>query len=312
MRRAGFTLVAVLVVSAAVFAQVPQPPGGVQPPMGQVPLNLPPLPGTAPAGGAVIPTPGAVAPQPAVPQVDPALLQHLQNWEQVMKGAANFYAECGLTRENKLRKTKADFKGSIMCLKPGKARMRIEAIPAPGAKPDPNDFISYICTPQAVYEYDGSAARLTEVRFPNGASNRNLLLDFMSGSITAKAALDRFSMKILKQDQFYVYIEIKPLTAQDRADFESMILVLFLNTPGQPAYLPRQVVIRKPNGQEEENWDFPRPAINAKGILVEYFEPEKPFPGWKHEIQNAPADNQPRPVATPVSGSGLPPRPPMK
>ncbi len=280
--------------------------------MGQVPLNLPPLPGTAPAGGAVVPTPGAVALQPAVPQVDPALLQHLQNWEQVMKGAANFYAECGLTRENKLRKTKVESKGSIACLKPGMARMRIEAIPAPGEKLDPKDYVAYICTAQTVYEYVGIESRLTEVRFANGASNRNLLLDFMSGAITAKAALDRFSMKILKQDQFYVYIEIKPLSAQDRTDFESMILVLFLNTPGQPAYLPRTVVIRKPNSQEEETWDFPRPTVNTPSVTLDWFKPVPPLPGWKHEIQNAPADNQPRPVATPVSGSGLPPRPPMK
>ena len=229
-----------------------------------------------------------------------------------MKGAANFYAECGLTRENKLRKTKVESKGSIACLKPGMARMRIEAIPAPGEKLDPKDYVAYICTAQTVYEYVGIESRLTEVRFANGASNRNLLLDFMSGAITAKAALDRFSMKILKQDQFYVYIEIKPLSAQDRTDFESMILVLFLNTPGQPAYLPRTVVIRKPNSQEEETWDFPRPTVNTPSVTLDWFKPVPPLPGWKHEIQNAPADNQPRPVATPVSGSGLPPRPPMK
>ena len=237
-----------------------------------------------------------------------------------MKGANNFYAECGLVRENKLRKTRTDHKGSIMCLKPGMARMRIEAIPAPGAKPDPNDYLAYICTPTAVYEYDGNATRLTEVRFQASNTTRNLLLDFMSGVITAKSALERFNMKIIKQDQFYVYIEVKPRTAQDMADFETMILVLFLKNGDQPAYLPRQVVIRKSNGQEEETWDFPKPGVNVVGVKPEYFTPVPPAKGWNHVVQNAPPANggavqpaagagQPAaPVPGTNPGNGLPPR----
>jgi TIGR03009 family protein len=233
-------------------------------------------------------------------------MAHLQGWEKATKGAANFYTECSLKRTNLALKKETEYTGSIMCLKPNLARMRIDRKPAPGAKPDPNDYTAYICTGQAVYEYDGTAKQVTEIPLRNGGVGDNLLLEFMSGNLTAAQAVQRFAIKTLKpEDQHYIYLDIRPLTPKDKGEFESMILVLFRPTVTGMEYLPRTVVIRKPNGQEEEVWDFPRPAVNVKGIDKAVFQFVPPPKDWKFQKAGqqpagpAPAPGQPR-VARPT------------
>jgi TIGR03009 family protein len=218
-----------------------------------------------------------------------------------MKGATNFYTECSLKRTNLLLKKETEYTGSIMCMKPNLARMRIERKPAAGQKPNPNDYTAYICTGQAVYEYDGNAQQVNEVKLPNGGVGDNLLLEFMSGNLTAAQAVQRFAVKALKpEDQHYIYLDIRPITPKDKGEFESMILVLFQPTVPGMGYLPRTVVIRKPNGQEEEVWEFPRPAVNLpKGIEPAHFQFVKQPDGWKFQ----PDTRQP---AGPAPGPGAP------
>lgn len=249
------------------------------------------------------PTPPAVAPAPApVPApaqaapIDPVLWQHLVNWETVMKGATNFYCVGTKTQETLVgaRKGKRSYKTDIMCQMPSKARMNVTALPAPGENGDPNDYAAYIATKSLVLEYDGNDKRLIETRLPPGSYKGMLLLDFLSGAITAKAAAERFDIKFLGEDPNHLHLELKPRTPEDLADFEKMTLVLFRNLPGQPAYLPRQVVISRNKGQEQELWDFPKPAINVNGIKESYFDPvavDKKT--WKHIVQYAAAPGEP-------------------
>jgi len=265
--------------AGGVTAVVAQAPPAGQPPAGQVP-----------PGG---PTPPAVAPAP--PVVNPALWQHLVNWETVMKAATSFYSKGKVTREVKVgvRKGVKESTTDIMCLMPSKARMNLTAIPGPGEKPNPDDYEAYIATSNLILDYDGNNKRLTETRLPPGSTKGMLLLDFMSGAITAKAAVERFGISVLKEDANYLYLELLPKTAEDLGDFESMVLVLFRDLPGQPAYLPRQVVVRRNKNQEEETWDFPKPAVNVPGIKDAYFDPvavDKKT--WNHVVQNAPAAGQ--------------------
>ena len=225
-----------------------------------------------PAGPAPPATAPAAAPREAL---SPALWQHLVNWETVMKGASNFYCEGKKISETKVgvRKGKREMRTEIRCQMPSKARMVLSAIPGPGEKADPNDFDLYIATSNLILEYDGNNKRLTETKLPPGGNKGMLLLDFISGAITARAAAERFDIRLLKEDANYLYLELKPRTAQDLGDFESMVLVLFRNVEGQPAYLPRQVVVMRNKNQEEETWDFPRPAINVQGFGAADFSP---------------------------------------
>lgn len=281
MPRFGLALTAALVAATAAFAQAPPPAAGQPAPV--------------------------APPPPQAAAIDPVLVAHLKGWEGVMQAATNFYAECSVTRKNTVLKKEATYTGSIICLKPNLARMRLDKRAA-GAKPDPNDYTAYICTGKEVYEYDGLAKQVTEYPLRNGGVGDNLLLEFMAGALTAKAVAERFELRHLQpNDPTYIYLEIKPRLPRDKAEFESMILVLF--RPGIPkwqqaAYLPRTVVIRKQNGQEEETWDFPQPVVNAQGVKSADFVFVPPPKDWKVQKAAGPGApgvpaGQPR-VARPI------------
>ncbi|HET6573929.1 MAG TPA: TIGR03009 domain-containing protein [Fimbriiglobus sp.] len=281
MTRAGLTVAAVLVAVPALAQAPPAAPGGA-------PIA------TSQPGGAHLPAPGAAAP---APQPAPELLAHLTGWEKVMQAASSFYCN-GVTKVHKNRITRKETieVGEIMCLKPNMARMRMEAKPAPGQKADPNAYMAYICTGQEVYEYDGNAKVITVYKLANGGVGDNLILEFISGSLKAADVVKRFDLKLLKQDDNYVYLEIKPRLPRDQAEFESMILVLFKpNLPQFPhlAYLPRTVEMRKRD--QVETWDFPQPTVVAKGITREHFKfvPVPKELGWKTQHAQQPSAGAP-------------------
>jgi TIGR03009 family protein len=127
------------------------------------------------------------------------------------------------------------------------------------------------------------------------------LLEFMSGTLKANDVVTRFDMQLLKEDPNYVYIQVGAKQPSDKAEFETMILVLHQpNIPNRAnlAYLPRTVVIRKNKGQEEEVWDFPSPLINVK-IETNAFQYVEPPKDWKVQKVQAPPTPQP-------GGAGLP------
>jgi TIGR03009 family protein len=294
MTRAGLTLAAVLAAAPALAQAPPPPPGGPAAPAqpGQPGGAHLPVPGSgAPAGAG----PGGVPQPAAAPPADPALMAHLTAWERVMQAATNFYCkDVTLVRKNLALKREAAYTGEIMCLKPNMARMRIEKKPAPDQRPDPNDYTAYICTGKEVYEYDGMAKVVTEYKLHNGGVGDNLLLEFMSGALKADDVVQRFDLKLVKQDANYLYLEIKPRLPRDKTEFDAMILVLFQpNLPNleRLAYLPRTVVIRKGNGQEEETWGFPNPAVSVPGISVDHFKfvPVPKEHGWKMQQAQQPS-----------------------
>ena len=278
MRRAGIPLTALLFAAPAALAQVP--PVGV------------------PTAGERVPVPGAtpVAGQPgglvAAPEVPAALMNHLQEWEKVMRGTTNFHTECTLVRKHMITKKESQYAGRIICLKPNLAWMRVDEKPGPGKKQDPNAYTAYICNGKAVYEYDGGVKQVTEFLLPNGGVGDNLLLTFMSGGMKATDIIQRFDIKLQSEDQNYVVLEIRPREARDKAEFESLQLALFgPKVPNFPqlAYLPRTVVMRKNNGQEIEQWDFSQPQVNVGNVKPADFQFIPPPADWKVQRAQAPA-----------------------
>lgn len=322
MARVRLSLGAFLVSGATVLAQAPAtpigqplPPAGSQPPMNnQVPAQTLPFQPAQPQGQPTgrLPVTGAEQPAAALPaNLDPVLVAHLQGWDKVMQGATNFWAKT-FNMQKKVQKPVpkvTQYTGSMICLKPNMARMRLDMKPAAGQKAGDNDFEAYICNGKAVFQYEGPSQTVTIYPITNGIGE-NLLLEFMSGQLRANDILRRFEAKILKQDQHYIYLELLPKLPRDKAEFTSMTLVLFQPTLPGVGYLPRTVVMRKDNGNIEEIWDFPEPNINANGIAPKDFEYVPPAKGWKVQQVQAPSAN-PAPgaaVARPSSpmAPGLP------
>ncbi len=252
--------------------------------------------------------PPAAQPQPQQKLMDPALWQHLLGWEKVMQGATNFVSEKGTKTEFDARnQSTKTFDTKIWCLKPNMASMRLTRVPLAGQKQDPNEFETYICDGRSVFQYEGVIKTVTEHPLgPAGGIGDNLLLEFMSGSISARQAAQRFSIEWVKPDDpTYLILELTPLLGNDQKEFEKMTLVLVkpgLAAPlNQLAYLPRLTKVVKPNAQAIETWDFPMPLLNAaKGdgqlIVPADFKYVPPGKDWK--VAKAAA----RPAAMPATG----------
>jgi TIGR03009 family protein len=241
----------------------------------------------------VIPVPGSGQPgavQPVVPvagaaTVDPKLVSHLRAWEARMKEIGNVKCECDKVRsDNVLKRVVEKQVGIVYCMKPNFAFMRLDR--APDLPPDPNDFTTWICDGKAIYQYSGRQKQCEEYKLAaNGGIQGNLLLEFMSGSMTANDALRRFDIKLLKEDTNYVYLEIRPRLVSDKEDFEVMTLVFYGPNIGPThqafRYLPAVVKMTKNQNKEEEVWTFRGPDINNPKMTPKTFE-KQPLPaGWR-------------------------------
>lgn len=317
MRPVGFTLAALLASAPAVLAQAPPVPltptaptgspvplSPVAPPGGPVPLSP-----VAPLGGPVpITTPGAGTGAPAFPvsstpvapaaaPSDPRLTQHLKGWEDAMRGTTNFRAEFELTRTESTFSKATEYSGSVLCMKPNLARLRLVE------KTKPANYEAFICSGNAVFHYDGARKTMTQHMInPNVGANGgdNLMLDFLSG-MKAADALARFDISLPKDpDQYYVYFLIKPKLPKDRQEFEEVRFAIYgatlPATHKHLSYLPSQVFVKKPNG-DTEMWRFKDLQTNLVGVDAKVFQYEAPPKDWT--IQQAPPQ-------------GGPPAPPMK
>jgi TIGR03009 family protein len=280
MRPLGFTLTAALITTTAVWAQQPAQTG--------VPQAPPGVPATAPAA-------------------NPTLDTHLVGWERTMSNVVNFRVEIELTKTDAAFKKDRRYKGVVLCMKPNYAILRLDNT----GDPTKTDYLAFICNGKSVYEYNGNEKTITEYKLPpvmpnGGTGTDNLMLDFLSG-LKAADAKQRFDISIFKEDDFYVYLTIKPLLPRDKQEFQQLKMALFGPKTKNLAYLPAQVYKVNPNGDTEE-WKFTNQTTNLPGIAPNVFEYKK-VAGFTE--RQAPTQPQPgfRPGQTAPGSTGLPPGP---
>jgi len=285
MRRAGLTLSALL---AAAPAARPQTPAGGPAPVNLAPVAQPPAP---PAAGL-----------PAAPS--PALLSHLAAWEARHKQVQNLYTDCEMVKKDKIHRKERAYNGVVMCMKPNLAWLKIED------KTNKNDYMAYICNGTSVFEYNAKDKLVVEHRIPKANPNSvgdNLLIEFMSGSMTAADVMKRFDLTLVKEEEYYVHIEVKPRLARDLQEFESLLLVLHGPKTANLGldYLPKVVVMRGNNGQNEEQWTFAKPMANVRNLTPANFQYVKPPADWqvKPAAAGVPAAGEPK-VARPAAPTG--------
>jgi TIGR03009 family protein len=255
MRSAGF--LSVLIAASVVSAQPPAVPG--QP----------------------------VRPAPAAKAPDPKLDAHLGAWEKKMSGVHNVHTKIELKRTDNVFKKDTNYKGVVLCMKPNLAVLRLDN----AADPTKADYEAYICDGKSLFVYEGLKKTITEIPIPqNQAGVDNLMLDFLAG-MKANVAKQRFDITLFKTDEYYIYLDVKPLRPADQREFKQLRLALYGPGPATAkfAYLPAQVFMLKPN-DDTEVWKFTNTQVDVPGVEAKAFT-FKPIPGWKQ--QKAP----PQPVA---------------
>ncbi len=230
----------------------------------------------------VMPQPTPPGPLKGARAVDPAVERHLNEWEKKVAWVTSFRAEIALKRTDTVFKKETSYTGSVLCLKPNYTVLRLNN----AADPTKADYEAYICDGKSLFAYDGSQKTITEFAFPLKwpfralSAEGNPVLELLVG-VKAKEALERFDITVFKQDEHYLYLDIKPLASEDKREFALARVALYAGeAPARLAYLPAQVYVLKPNG-DSEMWKFTSPQTDIRGVTADNFK-FVPIPGWQN------------------------------
>ena len=134
----------------------------------------------------------------------------------------------------------------------------------------------FIYTGTFIYQFSPTKMEINAIRLPPpkpGQVGDDTSLTLIFG-MKAEQAKERYFLKLTREDQFYIYLEIEPRLAADKAEFKRAQLVLNKDT-----FLPRQLWFEHANGNQVV-WGIPRIDPKAKVNLADFDAP-KPPPGWK-------------------------------
>jgi TIGR03009 family protein len=232
--------------------------------------------------------PQAAQNPPAAQPNDAAQLDTLlQRWEQEMKRIETLSAELNRTTVDKVYQGTEVFSGTAKYMKPNLAILEMKK------KDKPEVYEKFMCSGTFLYEWvpGSKIVRAHELPPPKeGQVGDDNFLSFLFG-MKAEEAKKRYDLKLLKEDQFYYYVQVFPRLAADKADFQEARLAL-----NKSNFLPREVRFTQPNGNEII-WDIPKIQTGIKLIRDDFAPPQNLPQGWN--LQRIPRAD---------AGQGQPPR----
>lgn len=239
-----------------------------------------------------------LAPPAAPPADDKVLDTHLGKWEAAMKDVTALGAELVRTDKDRTWEKVDKLSGVAYYMKSGAGptalNLALLELRATDGKKELRE--KFICTGTYIYQFlpDRKEIRYYEMPKPKpGQVAEDNLLSLLFG-MKADDAKKRYSLKLAKEDQFYIYVDIAPRSAADKSDFQRARLVL-----NKTNYLPRQLWFEHANGNEVM-WDIPNLSTTVK-LERKHFDAPKAPEGWK--LVAGEARPQPRTVRpAPPSG----------
>ncbi|HEY7424437.1 MAG TPA: TIGR03009 domain-containing protein [Gemmataceae bacterium] len=218
------------------------------------------------------------APPAAPPAQDKVLDEHLRKWERAMKDVTSLGAQILRTDKDVTWDQVQTLSGEAYYLKSGTGptalNLALLELRATEGKKEMRE--KFICTGTFIYQFlpDRKEIRYYELPKPkSGQVAEDNLLSLLFG-MKADEAKSRYNLKLTKEDQHYVYVEIAPRNAADKSDFQRARMVL-----NKTNYLPRQLWFEHANGNEV-TWNIPNLQTNMK-LERRYFDAPKEPPGWK-------------------------------
>jgi TIGR03009 family protein len=259
--------------------QIPATPPSGQAPPGQAQPAFPQTqPGISPQG-----QPGAPpATQPLDPEHNP-LDKFLLRWEQEMKNVETLSAQLSRIEENKTFQTVDVYVGIARYMKPNLASLEMQK------KDKPDLFEKFVCNGQMLYQYKAAQKEIWAHQLPApkpGQVSDDNFLSFLFG-MKAEEAKRRYDIKVAKEDQWYVYLDVLPRFDADKADFQRARLVLTKDT-----FMPRQLWFEQPN-RDTVTWDIPKIETKVPLKRDEFLAPPVPQ-GWTMKQVPRTTDMPPR------------------
>jgi TIGR03009 family protein len=231
-------------------------------------------PQTQPAGSPPA-APPAVVLDPARNPLD----AHLLRWEKEMRSVQTLIVQCTRTEKNKIFQRTDVYVGEARYMKlPVGSSGQVENLASlyMQLKDRPEVFDRFICTGTHLYQYLPQQKEIRVYQLPPPRSGQvadDSFLSFLFG-MKAEEARRRYDLRLVKEDQWYIYVEILSRFPADKADFQKARLVL-----NRDNFLPRQLWFEQPNG-DEVTWDLPRVQAGVPMDRKEFVAPQPP-PGWR-------------------------------
>jgi TIGR03009 family protein len=209
-------------------------------------------------------------------KADNRLDNALKHCEQKLKRIQNLRAQLVRTMKDNTYETTEVYEGKLEYQKPGRFLLEMHR------KDKPDLYEKYVCSGTTLYEYAPrqKAVRVHTLPLPPFVPRSDDLPCVLVG-LKADEFQKRYDVRLVKEDRWYSYIEIRPRQARDRDQFTRARLVLMTST-----FLPRQIWFQQCNGVEI-TWDIPRIETDVRLDSKEFESPRIPT-GWRVQRLGSP------------------------
>src|SRR5262249_13955570 len=136
----------------------------------------------------------------------------------------------------------------------------------------------FVCTGTYVYAFAPKQKEIRAYKLNKpepGQVADDSFLGFLFG-MKANEAKRRYALTLVKEDTWYVYVDIVPRSAADKAEFARARLVL-----NKDNFLPRQLWFEHVGGNEV-TWDIPK-LQSGVDVDRKLFDAPRLPPGWKFQ-----------------------------
>jgi TIGR03009 family protein len=217
------------------------------------------------------------APPPPPPAAAPNKLdEYLRRWEQEMGKIETLAAQLNRIDKDKTFERTTKLTGYAQYMKVGKgatAQNLALLEMRPEGKTEMAEKV--ICTGTYLYSFlpAQKEIKVYDITPQPGQVADSNFLSFLLG-MKADEAQRRYDLKLAKEDQFYIYVDIAPRLPNDKNEFQRARIVL-----NKDSFLPRQLWFESPNNSEV-TWDIPRVQTGV-AIKREVFDKPQTPQGWK-------------------------------
>lgn len=230
--------------------------------------------------------PGAA--NPAANRLDALLTQ----WEQKMKGVESLVAVLKRTDTDPLTKAKDEFQGQLKFMRPNRAELYMKKTT------NPQVYERFLCTGNFLYQYLPSQQLIRAHALPQRAPGQPIVDNSFVGFLAGMSAIEarrRFDLVLLKEDQWYAYIEVTPRLPEDKAEFTKARLALLQSTmmPAEMQFVPSNGAV--------VSWRIEKIDTNVRVAATDFAPPQvNQLPkGW--QMQQLPAPGGPAAAIPPAN-----------
>ena len=220
------------------------------------------------------------------------LQQYLNRWEQEMLKVQTLAATIKLIEKDKTFETTSASIGVAKYMKLGSGSSTVNLASLELRREGKADLDKkFLCTGNYLYQVLFEAKEIRAFEMPKPKQGQVAEDSFMSllFGMKAEEALRRYDIRLSKEDQWYIYMDISPRFPADKADFQRARIVF-----NRSNFMPRQLWFEQPNGSEV-TWDIPKMETNVKLERSEFDPPRAPQ-GWKLVQEPIAQQGQPRVV----------------